>query len=118
MPGILKYGLLREDSSFKASNPVITGEEGTRREGVRRNFVSFTDQLSESVRYSNLPHTEGSDLLSFGIVIGISSDDIGELDTFKVDSTVPELGIVDKLPKSKIKLYLHQKIKLKFFLKC
>ena len=109
---LLKYGLLSEDASFKKDNPVITGEEATRRDGVRRGFVSFSDQLSTALQYSNLPYTEGSDNLSFGIVIGISSENIGDLKTFNVPSEFPELGIVDELPKERIKTIFAPKDKM------
>lgn len=102
LPLILKYGLLSENESYKNNIPVSTGEAWSRHEGVRRSFVSFTDQIDTALHYSSIPPTNQSNLLSFGIIVGISSDNINDLDTYKVPSDVSELGIVGSLPLSKI----------------
>ena len=102
LPNILKYGLLSENESYKNDIPVSTGESWSRRQGVRRNFISFTDQIDTALHYSSIAPDIPSDLLSFGIIVGISSDNIKDLNTYKVPSDIPELGICDSLPVSKI----------------
>ena len=103
LPGILKYGMLSENESYKIQNPVTTGEEWSRINGCRRDFISFTDQLESALNYAYIQSSEKSSLGSFGIIIGISSNDIKDLKSFKVPSDLPELGIVDRIPTSRIK---------------
>ena len=95
--------MLSENESYKKNNPVLTGEEWSRRDGVRRDFISFTDQIDRVLKYSSISPSENSSLESFGIIIGISSEDIKDLKTFNVDSDIPELGIIGMLPIDKIK---------------
>ncbi len=103
LPGIIKNGgLLSENESYKNNNPVLTGEEWSRMEGKRRAFISFTDQVDKALNYSLIPPSTKSNVDSFGIIIGLSSDNIKDLETFKVDSDLPELGVMGKVPISKI----------------
>lgn len=104
LPGIMKHGgMLSEYESYKRDNPVLTGEECSRTEACRRDFISFTDQIDRALEYSSISPSTETTLESFGIIIGISSDDIKDLETFKVDSDIPELGVFDKISISKIK---------------
>ncbi len=104
LPGIIKQGgMLSENESYKKNNPVLTGEKWSRIDGVRREFISFTDQIDRALKYSLISPSENSSLESFGIIIGISSDDIKDLRTFKVSSDIPELGVIDMIPINRIK---------------
>lgn len=104
LPGIIKHGgMLSLNESNLNDNPVLTGEKWSRMHNLARNYISFTDQVDKALGYSLISPSTESTLASFGIMIGISSDDIKDLKTFNVHSDIPELGILDKLPMSKIK---------------
>ncbi len=106
--------MLSEDEIHNNGSKVITGEEWSRKEGIRRGFVSFTDQLDRALTYANLSPSQEATLESFGIIIGISSSEIADLETFKVDSDIAELGVIGGVPTSKIKTIFAPKEKINF----
>lgn len=106
--------MLSEDEIHNNGSKVITGEEWSRKEGIRRGFVSFTDQLDRALTYANLSPSQEATLESFGIIIGISSSEIADLETFKVDSDIAELGVIGGVPTSKIKTIFAPKEKNNF----
>ena len=103
LPGILKYGMKSGDRLTKEGVEVTTGEGSTRGRG-QRSFISFTDDLGTAIDYSRLlPSKQQDSLDSFGVVIGISKDDIHNLRICNVGSDVPEVGIKDSIPLEYIK---------------
>lgn len=105
LPSILKYGINSVDISKENKINVNTGEEWSRIEG-KRNFVSITDCLEVALSYSNIKPKDDNfvdNLLNFGVIIGISMENMEDLDTFSVMSDIPELGIQNNLPLDHIK---------------
>lgn len=104
LPGILKYGMRSGARLTKEGVEVITGEQSTRSRG-QRNFISFTDDLDTAIGYAGIaPSKQQDGLESFGVVIGISEDDIKNLRTRSVSSDdLVEIGIQDSIPLEYIK---------------
>lgn len=103
LPNILNYGINSVDESLKKDINVSTGEKWSRIDG-ERNFISFTDNLNTAMDYSTIPSSKDEKKKnSFGILIGISSNDIEQLRTCKVDSDTPEIGIKNNVPLEYIK---------------
>ena len=103
LPKILKYGMLSEKESSELGIEIETGEEYTRFEKVKRNFVSFTDQMEVALNYSRIAPSEKVKLPSFGIIIGLSAEDLSDLECYDVPSPLPELGVIGKVPTNRIK---------------
>lgn len=117
LPGIIKNGgMLSEDNLHKSNNQVLTGEEWTRNlyTDRKRDFISFTDQLDCALDYAAISPSEEATHDSFGILIGISLEDLKDLRTYKIHSDIPELGISNKLPISKIKVVFVPNERLEF----
>lgn len=102
LPNILKYGLNSVDESKKINIDVTTGEKWSRI-GGSRNFVSFTDVLDIAEGYSSLkPNTENN-LLSFGVLVCTTSNDVLETGLCRIKSDVSEVGVNSRLPLEKIR---------------
>ena len=97
-------GMLSENELHLRGRPPLTGEEYSRNTGYIRSFISFTDQIQTALEYSKRSPSEDTTLESFGIIIGISADELEELETFFPPSEMSELGVSDMLPISKIKI--------------
>ena len=102
LPSIIKYGVNSIDESKKNGVDVVTGEQWSRINGGR-NFVSFTDILDIAEGYSTLKPVDGSELLSFEVVIGTTIADVKAAGTCVVSSDVPEIGVRSCLPNDSIK---------------
>lgn len=115
LPSILKYGINSVDESEKKGIHVTTGEEWSRRTDENRSFVSFTDVLSIAENYASItPSKETQGAESFGVILGISSNNLNKLKTCTVDSYLPEIGIMDKVPIESIEMIAVPKSKVKF----
>lgn len=115
LPNILNYGMNSFDELSKKGIEVSTGEECTRRYNGR-SFISFTDDLDTAIGYAGIkPSLEDSQKdKSFGMLIGISSDDVKQMKKFRVDSDVTEVGIRENVPLEKIKVILVPETKAQF----
>ncbi|MBQ8659444.1 MAG: hypothetical protein IJ475_01210 [Bacilli bacterium] len=102
LPSIIKYGVNSIDESKKNGVDVVTGEQWSRINGGR-NFVSFTDILDIAEGYATLKPVDGSELLSFEVVIGTTIADVKAAGTCVVSSDVPEIGVRSCLPNDSIK---------------
>ena len=117
LPSILRYGINSFDKSNESNIPVITGEEWSR--SIRENgFVSMTDCIDVAMMYaSNITVDENSfskNLLNFGIIFGISLEDMSDIKTVSVQSNVPEVGVFDNLPIDHIKFIMVPEEKIEF----
>ncbi len=115
LPSILSYGINSFDELSKKGIEVSTGEDWSRRNGGR-NFISFTDDLKTALDYASIkPLSEDSQNdNSFGILIGISSNDINKLQTRRIISDTPEIGIVNNVPLEDIKIIIAPESKIPF----
>lgn len=103
LPSILKYGLNSAFDSKKNGVYVTTGEFRTRNFSDLREFVSFTDVLEIASMYSRITPESKINNLSFGIIIGTTTDDVLQVSRRTVWSMWPELGVMHKLPKERIR---------------
>lgn len=101
LSSIIKYGLNSHEQSINDGIDVSTGEK-TIYNSDNRKFVSLTDDLETAQEYSSIKPTANNELLSFPIVIGTSIDNLKNLSVKSVDSTVPEIGVMQKLPTENI----------------
>lgn len=90
LPTILKYGLNSLAELSEKGIPVLTGEEWSRVAGAERRFISFADSLTTATDYAI---SKDSSEMSFGVILGISSDNLEQLKTCMVQSSIPEIGI-------------------------
>ena len=104
LPNILKYGMNSFDELSKMGIDVLTGEEYSR-ERKGRSFISFTDDLDTAIGYAGVSpiYKDQKEDKSFGILIGISSDDLRKLGTCRVLSDIPEIGITSNIALENIK---------------
>lgn len=105
LSSILKYGINSVEASIENKINVNTGEEWSRI-GGKRDFVSITDCLDVALCYSSIKPKKDdyvNKLLNFGVVIGISMENMKNLRTFSVMSDIPEVGIKGNLPLDHIK---------------
>lgn len=102
LPTILKYGLNSIDNQKKKGISNCTGEEWSRING-ERDYISFTDVFDTAINYSSLM-LNNNDLSSFGVIIGTSEDDIRNLRTVPVFSSLSEIGVIGVLDTSSIKV--------------
>lgn len=114
LPFILKYGLNSEEESLKLDINITTGEFSTRRNNKPRDFVSFTDVLDIAEGYSTLNAKEGTEELSFQVVIGITENDAKKIGRYRILSTTPEVGVRNKVPLESIKVIMVPSSKLEF----
>lgn len=115
LPNILNYGMNSFDELSKRGIDVLTGEDSTRKYNGR-SFISFTDDLETAIGYAGImPSFEESQKdNSFGILIGISSNDIKKLKTCRVHSDTPEIGIMNNVPLEYIKVIAVPESKVQF----
>lgn len=98
--GIIQNGM----SSFKEMRDkgidVETGEKWSRNNENKRNFISFTDDLNtvSSYAYSKSSPEEAENEMNFGVVIGMSSKNLKNLEKTRVGSDLPEIGIMGNIP--------------------
>lgn len=105
LPSILKYGINSINTSRKNNIEVSTGEKWSRING-ERSFVSVTDCLDTALLYASMgPNKDGSTnfLLNFGVLIGISFEDMKDIRTYRISSDISEIGVVENLPLKHIK---------------
>ena len=117
LPQIIQYGMKSGYALSKMGITVSTGEEWSREwAGEQRNFVSFTDDLATAMYYASMqPSSNKSQISSFGILIGISSDDAKNMETAYLQySNLIETGIVDSVPLEYIKVIAVPKSQVKF----
>ena len=117
LPQILQYGMKSGEALSKMGLTVSTGEEWSRKwAGKQRNFISFTDELSTAMYYSSIqPSSDKTSISSFGVLIGISSDDAKKMETTYIQGTnLIETGIVDSVPLEKIRIIAVPKNQVKF----
>lgn len=84
---------------------VNTGEEWSRVKG-KRDFVSVTDCLDIALDYSSIKPKDNSsvdNLLNFGVVIGVSMENMENIIAFPIMSDVSEIGIRRNVPLDNIK---------------
>ena len=116
LPSILKYGINSVDKSRENNIEVTTGEEWSRVQG-KRNFVSVTDCIDVALNYAginpNIENTQNS-LLNFGIVVGVSFQNMADIKTTRVSSDIPEVGVIENLPLDHIKFLAVPKDKEEF----
>ena len=117
LPSILKYGINSVDTSVENNIDVITGEKWSRRNG-KRDFLSVTDCLDIAMSYASNIELDEKDatgeLLNFGIIFGISLEEMDDINTVKVQSNMPEIGILGNLPIDHIKYILVSEDKVLF----
>ena len=102
LPSILKYGLMSIDESVENGVTVTTGEEWSRRNSGR-SFISVTDDLQVAKGYSTIEADEKEGKLSFGIIVGTSTEDIRKCGIRRIHSDVPEIGLTKKISPENIK---------------
>lgn len=117
LPSILKYGINSFDTSTENDIEVITGEEWSRFNG-KRSFVSITDCLNVAMQYALEIKQNENDLtrtlLNFGVIFGVSLEDMSNIETVRVRSEMPEIGICDNLPIEHIKFIAVPEDKVEF----
>ena len=116
LPSILKYGINSVDKSLENSIEVTTGEEWTRIQGKRR-FVSVTDCLNIALDYAGInPNNKNAkeSLLNFGIIIGISFQNMKDIQAIGINSDMSEVGIIGNVPLDNIKFLSVPKDKEEF----
>lgn len=94
LPDILKYGVNSHESLIKEDIPVLTGEEWSRINTTRK-FISFTDVLDIAENYSS---TNGDESLSFGIIIGVTENELSKTKVIPVKSDISEIGVMNHFP--------------------
>lgn len=116
LPSILKYGINSVDKSMEDNIELTTGEGWSRING-KRGFVSVTDCLSESLNYASInPNNENAknSMMNFGIVIGISFQNMKGIRATSISSDIPEIGVIENLPLDHIKFLSVPKDKKEF----
>lgn len=114
LPNILKYGMQSVDEQTSKGIDSLTGEKWSRI-GGKRNFISFTDDIDTSLDYASFtPENDNFTQESFGVIIGISSNSLKQLRTCRVQSDLPEVGIMDSVPLEHIKTIAVPEDKVEF----
>lgn len=113
LPSILKYGLNSVDESLNKGITVSTGEKWSRING-KRSFISFADDIDTASRYASIKMPTKKKDTSFGVIIGISSDQLNKLQTCYVHSDIPEVGIKNNVPLEYINFIAVPKDKVNF----
>lgn len=84
-------------------------------EGKNRAYISFTDSIDVGLRYASLDSkSEENKENSFGVMLGVKTEALEELDAFSVESDVLEIGIMDHIPLEHIKVLIVPKEKVEF----
>lgn len=115
LPGILQYGMKSGHKLSEMGLTVTTGEEWSRKLG-QRNWISFTDYLVTAIDYASIQSSNNdSQKSSFGILIGISSNDAKNKETRSVQGcNLQEAAIIDDIPLEDIKVILAPEDKVQF----
>ncbi len=116
LPYILKYGINSLDRSQENNIKVITGEEFSRIHG-KRGFVSVTDCIDISLTYAGInPNSKNmkEQLLNFGIIAGVSFQNMEDIRTISINSDISEIAVKDNLPLEHIKFLAVPKDKEEF----
>lgn len=114
LPYILKYGINSVDTSLENNISVNTGETWSRIQG-KRNFVSITDCLNDALRYANMePNGNIDNMLNFGVVLGITLENMEGIETMPVKSDLPEIAIAGNVPVNHIKFLAVPQDKVEF----
>jgi len=111
---ILKYGINSLSESSKKGIEVTTGESWSRVKGHDRKFISFTDNLDVAQYYSSHKSIIQNTNMNFEIIICISSNDIKNNYTSHIVSDVPEIGVLNRLPKESIRMIFVPEDKVDF----
>lgn len=111
LPDILNYGMNSVDELSKKGLVASNGEKWSRTNG-KRDFISFTDDLDTALGYSSIQSSQED--TDFGILIGISSDNIKQMRTCNVHSEMPEIGIMNNVPLEFIKFIAVPENKVEF----
>ena len=98
LPSILKYGMGSIDTLKNNGVDILTGETWSRVQG-KRSFISFTDDIDIASGYASIGTTKTS---AFGVVIGLSLENLNKQRTRTIHSDVPEIGIADKVSREDI----------------
>ena len=103
---ILQNGLNSESNIIENGRKITTGEFSPAKP---REFISFTNQMDLALQYATLqPTFQANDEKSYGVIFGISIDDINnhseDIRTARVGSDTPEIGILKHLPREYIKM--------------
>ena len=105
------------DSLKSKEIEIKTGEEWSRVKG-KRDFISFTDELDTALDYATLsPSKDSLKENNFGVIIGISSNDLKNLKVCNVNSFLPEIGIKESIPLEYIKVIAVPEDKVEFIRK-
>lgn len=105
LSSILKYGINSVDASIENKINVNIGEEWSR-VGGKRDFVSITDCLDVALGYSSIKPKDNNSvdkLLNFGVVIGVSMENMENIMTLPIMSDISEIGIQENVPLDHIK---------------
>ena len=102
LPTIMKYGLDNYNKLIENNINVTTGEEWSRGLSGRK-FVSLTDDLDTASGYSSFPEKNDA-IKSFGVVLGMSSENIKKLRVRGIQSDCVEIGVFDNIPVQYIKM--------------
>ncbi len=114
LPSILSHGINSVDQLSKKGITVSTGEKWSRTNN-ERSFISFTDDLDTALEYASIkPSKDAQKETSFGVLLGISPNDITKMKTCTVHSDIPEIGIMDNVPLEYIKVIAVPKSKVNF----
>lgn len=118
LPGILQYGMMSGQKMTEKRLTISTGEEWSRRTG-QRNWISFTDYLATAIDYASIqPSNNSSHESTFGVLIGISSNDAKHKETCYLTSPAfPEAAIADDILPQEIKVILAPEDKVEFIRK-
>ncbi len=111
LPTIMRDGLGSFDSLRQKGTTVLTGEEYSRKRG--RPFISVTNDLDTAIDYSSLS-VSGQKVQPFGIVIGMSSEDIKHLRHRSIKTDCIELAVFDNIPIEYIKMLAVPEDKVEF----
>lgn len=114
LPYILKYGINSVDTSLENNITVNTGETWSRIQG-KRNFVSITDCLNDALHYANMePNGNIDNMLNFGVMLGISLENMEGIETMSVKSDLPEIAVAGNVPVNYIKFVAVPQDKVEF----
>lgn len=111
LPSIMKYGLNSFDSLNQRDVTVSTGEKFSRGRG--RPFISLTNDLDTAIDYSSLD-ASNQEIQPFGVVIGMSSEDIKHLKNRSINTACIELAVLDDIPIEYIKTISVPESKVQF----
>lgn len=100
LPGILNYGVHSLQSAMDNDIEITTGEVWSRY-GRVRDFVSFTDDLSQADQYASILEDE-----AFPVIVCTTEEDVNNIGTVKVGTDKTEVGVENNLPVENISAIL------------